>query len=132
MSPKSLIAIMLVTLMHCNTTYGFNESDFEIYPLKTKMMPGNGDITKSDSVPMPVFIIGDDEKSIHWARENKQLLEKHGATGFIVSAKNDQSLTLLSRILPNNRLFVGDGDEFSSSFQIKSYPVLLLPEQVGG
>jgi integrating conjugative element protein (TIGR03765 family) len=132
MSPKGLIAIMLVTLMNCNATYGFNESDFEIYPLSTKMMPGNGDVTQSNVVPMAVFIIGDDEKSIKWARKNKSLLEKHNAIGFIVSANDDSSLNYISRVLPNNRLFIGDGDEFSSTFQIKTYPVLLLPEQVGG
>lgn len=123
---------MLITLMNAKASYGFRESDFKIYPLTTKMMPGDGEVVLSDLMSVSVFIIGDDEKSIKWARHNRFLLEKQNAIGFMVGAKDNNSLNRIAKILPNNQLFVGDGDEFSQIFSISTYPVLLVPEKVGG
>lgn len=102
------------------------------YQINSKdLTPGKVKTSKTNikNLPQPIFIIGDDEKSLSWLDKYCSKLQKINAMGFIVSLKNsDEYKEISSKYkLP---LFPINGDELAKKFNLHHYPVLISEHEI--
>lgn len=72
----------------------------------------------------PFFVVGSDEYSVAWLKDNSESLRKIKAIGYLVNSKEADELQKIRKIyrgvvMPSNM------DEFLEHFNIKHYPFLV-------
>ncbi len=76
---------------------------------------------------MPLFIIGMDEGSINWLKQNFLELKSIGARGVVVQAKSFKVFAELQREAITKGMIISamPGDPLAKAYNISTYPVLL-------
>jgi integrating conjugative element protein (TIGR03765 family) len=75
----------------------------------------------------PLFLIGDDEYSRHWLRQQRRQLKDQQAIGLVVNIDTAAALAELRRLAPDLTLIPTSGDDLAQRLGLHHYPVLLLP-----
>ncbi len=75
----------------------------------------------------PLFLIGDDEHSRHWLRQQRRQLKEQQAIGLVVNIDTAAALAELRRLAPDLTLIPTSGDDLAQRLGLHHYPVLLLP-----
>jgi integrating conjugative element protein (TIGR03765 family) len=74
-----------------------------------------------------MFLIGDDEYSHHWLRQQRRRLKEERAIGLVVNVDTAAALAELRRLAPDLSLIPTSGDDLAQRLGLHHYPVLLLP-----
>jgi len=73
----------------------------------------------------PMFVVGDDQASLDWLKQNNRVLEKSGAVGLVIHAKHLDSLKQIRAVAGDLTLYPAKGDVVWKLFGINCYPVLI-------
>lgn len=75
-----------------------------------------------------MFVIGNDEYSLNWAKDNKQELLRFNAVGVLTAVKDEAQLRKIHELLKPLKLMPISADFISKHFDIWTYPVLITPK----
>lgn len=105
-------------------------SERDILPIVShRMTPGKVQSVQMNLPGMlPIFLVGTDNLSRNWLRENYLYLRKIGAMGLVVSVKTTQELDELRQLVPELTLMPTPGDDLASRLNLAHYPALLTAE----
>ena len=76
----------------------------------------------------PLFIVGDDARSIAWLRQHVDALQQLGAQGLIVNVTDAAALARLSLAAPGVPMAPVQGSSLARTHGLTHYPVLLSAE----
>lgn len=79
---------------------------------------------------LPLFLIGADDLSRQWLKENQQRLTEMNATGLVVNVKTMEELNALREIVPQLELLPSPADVLAERLGIHHYPLLLTSEGI--
>jgi len=102
----------------------FGEAD--MLPVHSaRLSPGN-ELPRTITAPglTPLFLVGDDDRSRAWLRNNGHLL-KINAVGFIVNVETPNLLMALRALAPGLTLAPVSGDDLAERLHLRHYPVLI-------
>lgn len=74
---------------------------------------------------MPLFLVGDDERSRAWLRQRRAALQELRAAGLVVNVATPEALATLRRLAPGLVLSPASGDDLAQRLGIRHYPVLI-------
>ncbi|MBN9459678.1 MAG: integrating conjugative element protein [Burkholderiales bacterium] len=74
---------------------------------------------------MPLFLVGDDDRSRAWLRQRRAALQELRAVGLVVNVATPQALAALRRLAPGLTLAPVSGDDLAQRLGIRHYPVLI-------
>lgn len=102
------------------------------FPVRTTSMsvgpvgPKEGATLNHQILSRPFFIIGYDDTSIAWLKNNKKVLGEHSAIGFVVNVENRKQMDALQDVAGTEiTLQPTPGDELSKHLGIQHYPFYL-------
>lgn len=72
-----------------------------------------------------LFLVGDDEMSRAWLRQNAAMLAQKNAAGLVVNVADTAGLSALRVLAPGVQLAPASGGELARRLQIAHYPVLI-------
>lgn len=108
-----------------------HEAEAAMLPVRSqRLLPGEAS-TRALQAPglSPLFLIGDDEYSRHWLRQQQRRLKEQRAIGLVVNVDTPAALAKLRRLTPDLRLIPTSGDDLAHRLGLHHYPVLLLPDR---
>ena len=79
---------------------------------------------------MPLFLVGDDERSRAWLHQRQAALRELGAVGLVVNVESAASLEELRRLAAGVILSPASGDDLAQRLGLRHYPVLITPTGV--
>ena len=74
---------------------------------------------------IPIFLVGDDDRSRAWLRQRASALRDLGAVGLVVQVESPQALASLRALAPGLTLAPVSGDELAQRLGLRHYPVLV-------
>jgi len=74
---------------------------------------------------IPMFLVGDDDRSRAWLRQRASALRDLGAVGLVVQVESPQALASLRALAPGLTLAPVSGDELAQRLRLRHYPVLI-------
>ena len=79
---------------------------------------------------MPLFLVGDDERSRAWLHQRQAALRELGAVGLVVNVESAAALEELRRLAAGVILSPASGDDLAQRLGLRHYPVLITPTGV--
>ena len=79
---------------------------------------------------MPLFLVGDDERSRAWLHQRQAALRELGAVGLVVHVESAAALAELRRLAVGLNLSPASGDDLAQRLGLRHYPVLITPTGV--
>ncbi|MEN1398766.1 integrating conjugative element protein [Pseudomonas aeruginosa] len=73
----------------------------------------------------PLFLVGDDDRSRAWLRQQQAALHDIQAVGLVVNVASADALASLRRLAPGLMLSPVSGDDLAGRLGIRHYPVLI-------
>lgn len=103
----------------------FSEAD--MLPVHSSRLSPGIELPRSITAPglTPLFLIGDDDRSRIWLRQQARYLIKIKALGFVVNVNEEDSLTALRTLAPGLTLAPVSGDDLAQRLHLHHYPVLV-------
>ena len=74
---------------------------------------------------VPLFLVGDDDRSRAWLRQRRAALQELRAMGLVVNVATPEALVALRRLAPGLMLSPISGDDLAQRLGIRHYPVLI-------
>ena len=74
---------------------------------------------------LPLFLVGDDDRSRAWLRQRRAALQELRAVGLVVNVATPEALVALRRLAPGLMLSPISGDDLAQRLGIRHYPVLI-------
>jgi integrating conjugative element protein (TIGR03765 family) len=74
---------------------------------------------------MPLFLVGNDDRSSAWLRQHRTALQELRAVGLVVNVATPEALAALRRLAPELTLSPVAGDDLAQRLGIRHYPVLI-------
>jgi integrating conjugative element protein (TIGR03765 family) len=106
-----------------------NPADAEaaMLPVRSALLSPGVEPARAIDVPglTPLFLVGDDERSRTWLKQQARALRDQGAFGLVVNVTTPAALAELRRLAPGVRLSPVCGDDFALRLGIRHYPVLI-------
>ncbi|MGF7241942.1 integrating conjugative element protein (TIGR03765 family) [Pseudomonas oryzihabitans] len=105
------------------------EAEAAMLPVRSQRLTPGEASTRALQAPglSPLFLIGDDEYSRHWLRQQQRRLKEQQAIGLVVNIDTAAALAELRRLAPDLTLIPTSGDDLAQRLGLHHYPVLLLP-----
>jgi len=105
------------------------EAEVAMLPVRSQRLTPGEASTRALQAPglSPLFLIGDDEYSRHWLRQQRRQLKDQQAIGLVVNIDTAAALAELRRLAPDLTLILTSGDDLAQRLRLHHYPVLLLP-----
>lgn len=106
-------------------TKPFSEAD--MLPVRSaKLSPGMV-VRRAIEAPglMPFFLVGDDDHSRTWLREQELTLRKLNAVGLVVNVATIEALTAMRQLVPGLPMAPVSGDDLAERLGLQHYPVLI-------
>ena len=105
------------------------EAEAAMLPVRSQRLTPGEASTRALQAPglSPLFLIGDDEYSRHWLRQQRRQLKEQQAIGLVVNIDTAAALAELRRLAPDLTLIPASGDDLAQRLGLHHYPVLLLP-----
>ncbi|WMY72490.1 integrating conjugative element protein [Buttiauxella selenatireducens] len=98
-----------------------------VFPVtSTRLHPGAVASRKIDLPGMtPLFLIGDDARSVRWLKAQQHTLLSLGATGLVVNVASQARFNRLQQQTEGLTLLPVSGDDLAVRLQLDTYPVLI-------
>lgn len=98
-----------------------------VYPVRSKALTPGKVVSRQvqETLPKPIFIIGDDATSKSWLQKYHGRLSKLHATGFVVNVSSAQAMQALVRAFSHLSLLALPADSIAKNLGVKHYPVLI-------
>lgn len=105
------------------------EAKAAMLPVRSQRLTPGEASTRTLQAPglSPLFLIGDDEYSRQWLRQQQRRLKAQRAIGLVVNVDTPAALAELRRRAPDLTLIPSSGDDLAQRLGLHHYPVLLLP-----
>lgn len=103
----------------------FNES--AMLPVRSmRLSPGDvaRRVIEAPGLP-PLFLVGDDERSRAWLRQQALRLRELDAVGLVVNVASAEALATLRALAPGLSLAPVTGDDLAERLGLRHYPVLI-------
>ncbi|WP_337261524.1 MULTISPECIES: integrating conjugative element protein [unclassified Serratia (in: enterobacteria)] len=78
----------------------------------------------------PLFLLGDDPRSIAWLKAQRPRLASLEAVGLVVQVDNPATLARLRQLAPELSLLPVSGDDLAQRLGLRHYPVLVTATRV--
>ena len=79
---------------------------------------------------LPLFLVGADDFSRQWLKDNQQRLTEMQATGLVVNVQTIEELNALREIVPQLELLPSPADALAERLGIHHYPLLFTSEGI--
>ncbi len=109
------------------------EIHMQVFPVTTKGMTPGKVVNKTiqlDFLPSPVFVIGDDRRSVVWLLDHKAQLKKLNAIGIVVSVETETDFKHLQRLAKPLLLMPVSAQQIAERVGVNHYPVLITSTEV--
>ncbi len=73
----------------------------------------------------PLFVVGDDPRSLRWLKRHYRRLAELGASGLVTEVESMGRFLALARAFPALRLTPAPADTIAEAYGIRHYPVLI-------
>lgn len=115
------------TAPHYPNSIPASVSEADILPIVShRLTPGSVETKPFDLTGMQaLFLIGADNLSAVWLKQNQDKLIKLNAIGLVVNVSTIQELEQLRKIVPELHLFPTPGDDLAERIGISHYPALI-------
>lgn len=103
-----------------------------VYPVvSTRLIPGPV-ATREVTLPgiAPVFLIGDDPRSVQWLEARLSYLHTLNATGLVVNVATPTRFRFLQQLADGVALLPVSGDDFAQRLGLDAYPVMVTDSEV--
>ncbi|ERI54488.1 integrating conjugative element protein [Pseudomonas sp. EGD-AK9] len=103
----------------------FNESD--MLPVRSLRLSSGEVARRVIEAPglLPLFLVGDDERSRTWLRQRAPHLREIDAVGLVVNVASAEALATLRTLVPSLSLAPVTGDDLAERLGLRHYPVLI-------
>lgn len=103
----------------------FSEAD--MLPVRSQRLSPGTEPRRVIQAPglMPMFVIGDDDRSRAWLAERGATLREMNATGLVVNVESAWALAALRREAQGLTLSPVSGDDLAGRLGLRHYPVLI-------
>jgi integrating conjugative element protein (TIGR03765 family) len=105
------------------------DTPFVEYPIVSKSLTvgrvgsEEGKDIKTGAVTSPLFIIGDDDVSKQWLKNNSAMLKKKKAIGLVVNVRSNEQMNALQALVGQSVLLQPtNGDKLAQHLKIQHYP----------
>jgi integrating conjugative element protein (TIGR03765 family) len=78
----------------------------------------------------PFFLVGDDDRSRAWLKQQGAALQRMQAMGLVVNVAEPQALARLRRLAPDLKLLPVSGDDLAQRLGIHHYPLLITADGI--
>ncbi|MBN2701037.1 MAG: integrating conjugative element protein [Methylothermaceae bacterium] len=78
----------------------------------------------------PLFVVGDDPRSLRWLKRHYRRLAELGAGGLVTEVESMDRFLALARAFPALRLTPAPADMIAETYGLRHYPVLISREFV--
>ncbi len=98
------------------------------FPIVTPLMtPGTQQTLNKPTISFiqPVFILGSDDLSKTWLKQNIEQLKSAHAIGFLVQAQNQTDIDEMKQLAEGLLLIPASGNIFAQKLKLQHYPVLI-------
>lgn len=104
---------------------GFSEAD--MLPVRSALLTPGDVVPRVIQAPglVPLFLVGDDDRSHAWLRQHHAALQALGAVGLVVNVTSPADLDALRRQAPGLTLSPVSGDDLAQRLGLRHYPVLI-------
>jgi len=98
-----------------------------VFPVVSQRLHPGSVSSRTLSLPgmTPLFLLGDDPRSLQWLKQQYTHLVSLNATGLVVSVKTAHHLAWLQQQAPGLTLLPASGDDLAARLQLDAYPVLI-------
>ncbi len=102
-------------------------SEADMLPVHSSQLSPGIELPRLITAPglMPLFLIGDDDRSRAWLRQSMRKLHDLNATGLVVNVDSLPALTALRTLAPSLTLLPVSGDDLAQRLHLRHYPVLI-------
>lgn len=128
MIDKKVLWLLLPTL--CSVAWAeeltpYSEAD--MLPVRSVLLsPGEVPYRTLDAPGLPpLFLIGDDPRSITWLQQRYLILRELNAMGLVVNVDSPAALNQLRQAAPGLTLSPVSADDLAQRLQLQHYPVLI-------
>lgn len=101
--------------------------DSAVFPVVSSRLHPGVITSRPLSLPgmTPLFILGDDQLSLHWLAQRRETLKSLNATGLVVNVASPERLEILRREADGLTLLPASGDDLAQRLKLDAYPVLI-------
>lgn len=114
---------------HTQSVVPLSEAVFPV--ISTRLKPGP--VTpRRVTLPgiTPVFLIGDDPRSVQWLEARQSYLHTLNATGLVVNVATPARFRFLQQLAGGLTLLPVSGDDFAQRLGLDAYPVMVTDSEV--
>lgn len=99
----------------------------DMLPVQSQLTPGDVErkAVQLPMLPAPLFIVGDDARSIAWIERNQVTLQQMQAVGWAVNVSDKAALDRIRAVAPGLGVMPMQIDDFAARVGLKHYPVLI-------
>ncbi|QVX40755.1 integrating conjugative element protein (plasmid) [Ralstonia solanacearum] len=103
------------------------DAEAAMLPIRSARLSPGIELHRAIQAPglTPVFLVGDDDRSRAWLRQQQTTLRNRHAVGLVVNVASPNALASLRRLAPGLQLSPASGDELAERLGIRHYPVLI-------
>ncbi|MFG6656227.1 integrating conjugative element protein [Scandinavium sp. M-37] len=114
---------------HTQSVVPLSEAVFPV--VSTRLKPGPV-ATRAVALPgiTPVFLIGDDPRSVQWLEARQSYLQTLNATGLVVNVATPARFRFLQQRAGGLTLLPVSGDDFAQRLGLDAYPVMVTDSEV--
>ena len=96
-------------------------------PVRSELLTPGDEPRRSIHAPglRPIFLIGEDERSLKWLRQRQNALRDLQAVGLAVNVSSPESLAALRNLVPELTLLPVSADDLAQRLGLRHYPVLM-------
>ncbi|MHB0818475.1 PFL_4695 family integrating conjugative element protein [Stutzerimonas stutzeri] len=104
----------------------------QMLPIQSQLTPGRvaHQPVRLDSLPAPLFIVGDDSRSLAWLQQNVDVLVQIQAIGWAVNIRDKAALDRIRSAVPGLGVQPMHVDDFAARLGLKHYPALITRHAV--
>ena len=82
------------------------------------------------TLPAPLFIVGDDSRSMGWLHQNFDVLQRLQAIGWAVNVRDHAALDRIKAAVPGLGVMPMHVDDFAARIGLRHYPALITRDSV--
>lgn len=104
----------------------------QMLPVMSQLTPGPVEAKRVRLVtlPAPLFIVGDDSRSLAWLQQNQSVLQRLQAIGWAVNVRDLAALNRIKAAAPGLGVIPMHVDDFAGRIGLQHYPALITRDSV--
>lgn len=104
----------------------------QMLPVMSQLTPGPVEAkrVRLATLPAPLFIVGDDSRSLAWLQQNHSVLQRLQAIGWAVNVRDQSALNRIKAAAPGLGVMPMHLDDFAGRIGLQHYPALITRDSV--